>query len=651
MFLRRKTLKINSQSSGPYPRSAVNFEQIIENSIIEMDRFKKNAIEADVDEKIIEKYEQVIGYLKTLKQFAESKYNYIKTFEVHIHQTVNIFRDADRITPILPVHNYQRETKNERKERLTDFVDNFDRQIEIIYKNLEFFEKFEFFRNNIVFIGANGSGKTSLSQDIKKNLSDNGVLIGAQKILIIPTISSIFSIEKTESNLRSLQIKDKTLKETYSTEDKGNAYTILSVVGKELEYAINNLLADRYYQLHQFEKNYQQEEEIPKTKLDKTFEIWNSLITHRKISLSENGISIILSTDNEKEYPAHTMSDGEKAILYYTAMVLQAPEDGFIVIDEPEMYLHKTILKDIWDTLENEREDCIFLYLTHDLDFAVSRTNAKKIWVQSFNYPNEWVFEQVQNENDLPEEMLLALLGSRKKILFCEGKKEGNDEEIYKNLFPNYTICSVGSCFDVIYYTKAFNRLKNVTVEAFGIIDSDYHEIERLESLKTDNVFSYSMSEIENLFLDEDFLEIIIQNTEADENALEQIKYECLAEFEKQKDLQISNFISTKIDNYFKDSNLAKGNSIKDVEKNYEEFTKKININEWKNNREEYLNKIISEKNYQEMLSVFNNKGLKTFANKHLKITNFDERAIKILRKEPDAKKALLKHFPDKLKD
>ncbi|GHV17087.1 hypothetical protein FACS1894169_11730 [Bacteroidia bacterium] len=82
--------------------------------------------------------------------------------------------------------------------------------------------------------------------------------------------------------------------------------------------------------------------------------------------------------DGVNVYQPIQMSDGEKVLLFLIAQVLQAPKDGFIVVDEPEMYLHKTILKKLWDRLEKERPDCLFIYLTHDLDFATSGKSSER---------------------------------------------------------------------------------------------------------------------------------------------------------------------------------------------------------------------------------------------------------------------------------
>jgi len=344
-------------------------------------------------------------------------------------------------------------------------------------------------------------------------------------------------------------------------------------------------------------------------------------------------------------YPAHQMSDGEKVALYLIAHILQAPESGFIIIDEPEMYLHKTILKKLWDILELERQDCIFIYLTHDLDFATSRT-AKKVWIKNFNYPNNWEIENIP-DNELPEPLLLELLGSRKNILFCEGKKGSIDEKLYNILFPDFTITPVDNCFAVINYTKAFNKLPNSTTKAFGVIDADHHGAARLQALQPENIFSMSMAEPENLLLDENFLELLAEQLLFDKVIVQQIKSDIIEQLKSELELQISNYVSAKINYYFKESHVSKGNTLALVNENFTKFSNEIKIQEWYDSRKLELEKIIDEKDYIKVLSVFNNKGLKAIANRHFKITDFTERGIKMLQFQSNTHSLLQNYFPE----
>lgn len=117
------------------------------------------------------------------------------------------------------------------------------------------------------------------------------------------------------------------------------------------------------------------------------------------------------------------MSDGERVIFYLIGQCLAARENGILVIDEPELHLHRVLQSRLWDAVESERADCLFVYLTHDLDFAVTRVNATKIWLKSYEN-NRWDWHLVPENEDIPERLLLEILGSRKPILFVEGDRK-----------------------------------------------------------------------------------------------------------------------------------------------------------------------------------------------------------------------------------
>ncbi len=531
-------------------------------------------------------------------------------------------------------------------------VDQFERHI---YQNMwaqnqslkfqiDFFEKIGNFNSNIVLVGANGSGKTLISEKLKEYLNNNGVVISAQRILLLPSFENVGNPTLTASKLKQEQTRIK----TYKDQDH------FHYINSEFEIVLKHLLAENIQAGNKFRKNALKntEAELPidspeKTTLDLAFEIWNSLIDHRKLDC-EDGINIKTYLDNGDSYASIQMSDGEKVLLYLIAQVLLAPKDGFIVIDEPEMYLHKTILNKLWNSLESRRTDCLFIYLTHDLDFATSRNLAKKIWIKSYTYPDFWEMENIQS-NEIPEALLLELLGSRKNILFCEGIKGSLDEKLYSLLFPDYTITSVGSCFNVINHTKAFNKLTNVHTEAFGLIDSDHHSNERLDKIAEENIFSFNVSEVENLFLDENFLKFFAVTILSDESKIEEIKIEVLIELEREKELQISNYISTRINNIFTDSDLSKGNTLDKVKTNYNSFLDAIKIDDFYAEREAEINAVIFSNDYEKAISIFNNKGLKRIPSRHFGVTDFTDKCFKLINNHPEKIELFRKYFPEEL--
>lgn len=618
----------------------------IEISIKQIQLHKQISTECEVEELMLELHDKTGSVFETVKKIVAERdlaINYIQHFHNDLSQTLNSlpYRQNTDLSFIQPY------SKEGIRKNIENQIIPLEKQLKQVNFNLDFFRKLNFFSSNIVAVGANGSGKTTLSNDFKKYLPNTGIVISAQKVLIIPTFSGVSNFNNTSQKLQQSQKIDKSLKVTYSTENQGNSWSIMTQVGGEFQILLDNLLAERSVVRNKYFdqlRNGQVINDIPVTRLDKALTIWNSLIQHRTLECTD-GINITLKplmTSNS--YPAHQMSDGEKVALYLIAHILQAPESGFIIIDEPEMYLHKTILKKLWDILEVERQDCIFIYLTHDLDFATSRT-AQKVWIKSFNYPNNWEIENIP-DNELPEPLLLELLGSRKNILFCEGKKGSIDEKIYNILFPNFTITPVDNCFAVINYTKAFNKLPNSTTKAFGIIDSDHHGTERLQALKPENIFSISMAEPENLLLDESFLEIMAEQLLFDKSLVQQIKTDIIERLKSELELQISNYVSAKINYYFKDSHVSKGNTLATVNENFTKFSNEIKIQEWYDERKLELEKIIDDKDYVKVLSVFNNKGLKAIVNKHFKITDFTDKAIKMLQFQSNTHDLLKNYFP-----
>jgi ABC-type cobalamin/Fe3+-siderophores transport system ATPase subunit len=613
---------------------------------------KQISVECEADEIIIDLHDKVISHCEVLDQIVTEKSlatNYIQQFQNDLTQTCNLFpyRQQQDLSFI------QEQNKESIKKAIENQILPLENQLKLMLFNIDFFTKLNFFSSNIVAIGANGSGKTTLSNDLKKHLPNTGVVISAQKVLIIPTFSGVSNFNNTNQKLQQSQSADKSLKVTYSTESNGNSWSIMTQLGGEFQILLDNLLAERSVIRNKFcdsVQNGQVASNVPITKLDKALKIWNLLIQHRVLECND-GINITLRTIlGSDSYPAHQMSDGEKVTLYLIAHVLQAPLSGFIIIDEPEMYLHKTILKKLWDILEQERQDCIFVYLTHDLDFATSRTTAKKVWIKSFVHPNKWEIEDIP-ENELPESLLLELLGSRKNILFCEGRKGSVDEKIYNIIFPEFTVTPVDSCFAVINYTKAFNKLPNVTTKAYGLIDSDHHGTARLIALEPENIFSFSMTEPENLFFDEVFLKIMAEQLLHDKSTVEAIKSDVIKLLKSEIELQVSNFVSTKINYYFKDSHVSKGNTLTSVNTNYTKFTNDIKIDEWYNKRKLEIEEIIKTKDYSKALSIFNNKGLKVIANKHFKISDFADKAVRLLQFQKETHDILLNYFPHGIKN
>lgn len=227
------------------------------------------------------------------------------------------------------------------------------------------------------------------------------------------------------------------------------------------------VLATKQEQLRKDHENRTTSENI----IDKTKKIWKEIFSHREIELVEDEFLCIFP-DIKNKYEARMMSDGERSVLYLIMYVL-CIEEKIILIDEPELHLHPSLTNRLWSTLEKYREDCLFIYITHDLNFAANHADSDKIWIKSYD-GEKWKFEKILKNENMPQELFLELLGARRNILFIEGDNDSLDFRIYSILYPQYQIMACGGCEKVIQYTKAFNEQNALhNFKAYGIINRD----------------------------------------------------------------------------------------------------------------------------------------------------------------------------------
>ena len=170
------------------------------------------------------------------------------------------------------------------------------------------------------------------------------------------------------------------------------------------------------------------------------------------------------------------MSDGERVMLYMICQALVVRKNSLLIIDEPELHIHKAIVNKLWTLLEQERPDCVFMYITHDLNFALSRNTDKILWMKNFD-GEKWEYEFINTNDysDIPTDLLYEIIGSRQKILFVEGTKDSYDTALYREVYNNYHVIPCGSCQNVIRFVKSKKGYANLnSIDVKGIIDRDY---------------------------------------------------------------------------------------------------------------------------------------------------------------------------------
>lgn len=477
--------------------------------------------------------------------------------------------------------------------------------------------------NSVVFLGANGSGKTRMSVWLEENIS-NTHRVSAQKSLTMPD-------EVATSNL------DKALERFYYGDNNDNKEWLYEV-GKKLyrwgqkpaTFLLNdfeNLLillhTEEYESALGIKKAYNNEElnSISFSKLDKIKSIWEKVLPHRKLEIKAGTIKVYPTNSPNEVYNASEMSDGERLVFYIIGEAVCAPDDALIIIDEPENHLNQAIISKLWNEIEKSREDCKFIFITHNIDFAISRNNAKIIWIKEYYGNQIWDYELLDSNIDIPQEILLEIIGSREPIIFVEGKNNSHDIDIYSMLFPEYLIKPVDSCEKVIESTKAFQKLYGIHhIESKGIIDRDRRQEEELENYKQVNIYSPNLAEIENFFLIEKVIKIVARNLKFNEDDVFQIaKDKIIALFMQEKEKQAYEYARYIIRKNLIRAVDKKFDSFDEFNKNYAKLLIKDEAEELRvqTQNQQIYNEIlerfqhyIDDSNYEEILKVFNYKGL-----------------------------------------
>lgn len=198
--------------------------------------------------------------------------------------------------------------------------------------------------DQLVVIGANGAGKTRFGSDIERRYREKAHRVAAQKSLSMPTSVGTKSFDEAESEL------------LYGQWDPDNIDWIKKIGWKSGRWGdnLNTSLLDDFEKLmillhtdeyEQLLDNKEKGNDEIITKLDIVQEIWEQVLPHRKLKIKPG---IINTYPHEKEanaYNASEMSDGERVIFYLAGEVICVPENSIIIIDEPEMHIHSSLIK------------------------------------------------------------------------------------------------------------------------------------------------------------------------------------------------------------------------------------------------------------------------------------------------------------------
>lgn len=478
--------------------------------------------------------------------------------------------------------------------------------------------------SSLIFVGGNGSGKTRLAVHIEKTNLENVHRISAHRSLSLNPAAPKISERLARNGLKfGMAVEGATVHNKSGFRwgnEKWETHLLI-----DFDFVVQGLFAEQSNTaLTTHNAVHAGMNDAPKkTKFQTLTAIWQRLLPHRELVVTGDDLNVRASNSTD-QYCASEMSDGERAIFYLIGQTLLADKNTLLIIDEPELHVHRSIMSKLWDELEAVRADCAFVYITHDLEFTAKRT-AEKYVIRDYAPTAGWTIEVVPNHTGFDEEVATLILGSRKPILFVEGSGNSLDIAIYRCCFPNTTVIARGSCQDVIHSVATMRKNASLTrITCAGIIDADGRSNEEIDKLAGMGVSVLPVSEIENLILIPSISRAILiaenHATHDVEQGLTSLRDAVFAKLQNQSDIKgvVLRHCRRQIDSQLKKLDLSDATNISDLQNAYNEKTTGLNVAQMADLVSSAINNAIEQKDLEALLRVYDDKGLFALAATHL---------------------------------
>lgn len=513
------------------------------------------------------------------------------------------------------------------------------------FKAIKLFSFISKVDSTTVIIGANGAGKSSLINELRKNSIDEMYVLPAQKLLYF---------------MLNIQERNNVTKEKYISESKQVDIKIdtIDLYPFQIENSISNtftklitLLVKDYTNI--VTRRSRKEKDLPLTLWDRVEQIWNQIFPEIIFELEPDD-RVVKVEKNGSKYSINGLSDGERCILFYIGNVLLAPENSYIIVDEPETFLNAAVYNELWDLLISERHDCQFIFASHNMDFVQSRTNATYIWCKKFEAPYNLEYQKLDDSLNLPLNLLTEVSGTKKPILFCEGTKTSIDYQIYSKLFSEFCFVKpVQGHKQVIQYTKAYNELKKSHGnEAYGIIDYDWMDEVRIQNYKKKNIFVLPFNEIEMFLIDEEIVNYVLSDDEEDKKQkIKKLRDTVIGLCITNKDKIIRIALKKKLDEFMEGNLIETREPTEDEARIFlENLSEKFDITVTLENITKMVEDSIASSDFSTILKICNLKN-EIIGSKEIKeiVSNLKEKSLSSIALDNDLQKKLRQKYFEEL--
>ena len=356
--------------------------------------------------------------------------------------------------------------------------------------------------------------------------------------------------------------------------------------------------------------------------------IWGRLLPHRTLVIDGDDINVKKPGGGDP-YTASQMSDGERAMFYLIGQTPVASEDSVLIVDEPELHIHPAAMTALWDELAAARPDCVFVFITHSLEFAATRPGLKYS-ILEFDPAPVWELEAVPEDAEFGEDFTTLILGSRRPVLFVEGNQTTSlDHFIYRAAYPEHLVLPRRSSSEVIHAVASLRANTAFTrVSCWGLVDRDNRSSGEIDHLRSLDVFVLPVAEIENLFLLPDVSTTIasIEGYEGEqrEGLLRQLHRDVLESCTSPPNLDraVVRAARRHIDRHLKHLSLKDATSTQDLDTLYRTKTAELNVKTVARQVRDDIQSAIDDRDLPAVLEHYDDKGLFALAAKSLRNNN-----------------------------
>lgn len=355
----------------------------------------------------------------------------------------------------------------------------------------------------IIFaLGANGSGKSALIQHINQSNSRDSIRISAHRQTWLPSSTvdlTAKGMRQWESEIRNQDARPESRWQgTYGEQKPGIAlFKLINSDIPELREIRKAGRARDDSRVHELSDKPSPLEQINRLLHSSNFPVTISI---------EDEDEVWARRDEGQPYSMAEMSDGERSAILIATDVLTAEPGTLFLIDEPERHLHRSIIVPLLSSLISTRGDCAFVIATHEVGLPLDFPESRVLLVRECHFADgsamTWTADLLEPPHPIDKQLQRDILGSRRKILFVEGRANASlDHPLYGLLFPNVSIVSKGGQGDVIRSVKGLRGASDLTwIEAFGIVDRDNRSEEEVATLRDEGIFALDWYSVESIY-------------------------------------------------------------------------------------------------------------------------------------------------------